>query len=106
MTVAHSRTKDLAGVVRTADLVVAAIGHPETVRGYWIKKGTILIDVGINRIEGEVKREDGTPKTKLVGDVDFKGAVGVGPMTITMLMSNTLRSAERAAVRARFVGRN
>lgn len=110
VTVAHSRTKDLAGVVRAADLVVAAVGRPEMVKGDWIKKGAIVIDVGINRIEGEGKREDGTPKTKLVGDVDFKGAVGhaaaitpvpggVGPMTIAMLMSNTLRSAERAAAK-------
>ena len=76
VTVAHSRTKDLAGVVRAADLVVAAVGRPEMVKGDWIKKGAIVIDVGINRIEGEGKKEDGTPKTKLVGDVDFKGAVG------------------------------
>ena len=108
VTVAHSRTKDLAGVVRAADLVVAAVGRPEMVKGDWIKPGAIVIDVGINRIEGEGKKADGSPKTKLVGDVDFSGAVGhaaaitpvpggVGPMTIAMLMSNTLRSAERAA---------
>ena len=107
VTVAHSRTKDLAGVVRAADLVVAAVGRPEMVKGDWIKPGAIVIDVGINRIEGEGKKADGSPKTKLVGDVDFAGAVGhaaaitpvpggVGPMTIAMLMSNTLRSAERA----------
>ena len=71
VTVAHSRTKDLAGVVRAADLVVAAVGRPEMVKGDWIKKGAIVVDVGINRIEGEGKREDGSPKTKLVGDVDF-----------------------------------
>ena len=108
VTVAHSRTKDLAGVVRAADLVVAAVGRPEMVKGDWIKPGAIVVDVGINRIEGEGKKADGSPKTKLVGDVDFAGAVGhaaaitpvpggVGPMTIAMLMSNTLRSAERAA---------
>jgi len=108
VTVAHSRTKDLAGVVRAADLVVAAVGRPEMVKGDWIKPGAIVIDVGINRIEGEGKTAEGKLKTKLVGDVDFAGAVGhaaaitpvpggVGPMTIAMLMSNTLRSAERAA---------
>lgn len=107
VTVAHSRTKNLADVVRAADLVVAAVGRPEMVKGDWIKKGAIVIDVGINRIDGETK-PDGTKKTKLVGDVDYAGAAknasaitpvpgGVGPMTIAMLMSNTLRSAERAA---------
>ena len=108
VTVAHSRTKNLADVVRAADLVVAAVGRPEMVKGDWIKEGAIVIDVGINRIEGEGKKEDGSPKTKLVGDVEYAGAAkraaaitpvpgGVGPMTIAMLMSNTLRSAERSA---------
>ncbi len=108
VTVAHSRTKDLAAVVRAADLVVAAVGRPEMVKGDWIKPGAIVIDVGINRIAGEGLNAEGKPKTKLVGDVDFAGAAkhaaaitpvpgGVGPMTIAMLMSNTLRSAERAA---------
>ncbi len=108
VTIAHSRTKDLASVVRAADLVVAAVGRPEMVKGDWIKPGAIVIDVGINRIEGEGTKADGSPKTRLVGDVDYAGAAknaaaitpvpgGVGPMTIAMLMSNTLRSAERAA---------
>ncbi len=108
VTVAHSRTKDLAAVVRAADLVVAAVGRPEMVKGDWIKPGAIVIDVGINRIPGEGLNAEGKPKTKLVGDVDYGGAAkhaaaitpvpgGVGPMTIAMLMSNTLRSAERAA---------
>ena len=108
VTIAHSRTRDLAGVVRAADLVVAAVGRPEMVKGDWIKPGAIVIDVGINRIPGEGVNAQGKPKTKLVGDVDYAGAAkhaaaitpvpgGVGPMTIAMLMSNTLRSAERAA---------
>ena len=108
VTVAHSKTKDLAGVVRAADLVVAAVGRPEMVKGDWIKPGAIVIDVGINRIPGEGLNASGKPKTRLVGDVDYAGAAkhaaaitpvpgGVGPMTIAMLMSNTLRSAERAA---------
>ena len=108
VTVAHSRTKDLPGVVRAADLVVAAVGRPEMVKGDWIKPGAIVIDVGINRMPGEGLNAQGKPKTRLVGDVDYAGAAkhaaaitpvpgGVGPMTIAMLMSNTLRSAERAA---------
>jgi methylenetetrahydrofolate dehydrogenase (NADP+)/methenyltetrahydrofolate cyclohydrolase len=108
VTVAHSRTKNLADVVRAADLVVAAVGRPEMVKGDWIKKGAIVIDVGINRIEGEGLTADGKKKTRLVGDVEYAGAAknaaaitpvpgGVGPMTIAMLMSNTLRSAERSA---------
>lgn len=108
VTVAHSRTKDLADVVRAADLVVAAVGKAEMVKGDWIKKGAIVIDVGINRIELDEKKDDGKPKTKLVGDVEYAAAAknasaitpvpgGVGPMTIAMLMSNTLRSAERSA---------
>ena len=108
VTVAHSRTKNLADVVRAADLVVAAVGRPEMVKGDWIKDGAIVIDVGINRIDGEGVNAEGKKKTKLVGDVDYAGAAkhaaaitpvpgGVGPMTIAMLMSNTLRSAERTA---------
>lgn len=105
VTVCHSRTKDLPEVARNADILVAAVGRPKMVMGDWIKPGAVVIDVGINRIQVEV---DGETKNKLVGDVDFEeasrvaGAVtpvpgGVGPMTIVMLMSNTLQSAERAA---------
>jgi methylenetetrahydrofolate dehydrogenase (NADP+)/methenyltetrahydrofolate cyclohydrolase len=100
VTIAHSRTKDLADVVRRADIVVAAVGRPEMVPGDWIKPGATVIDVGINRIE-----RDG--KTKLVGDVDYAscaavaGAItpvpgGVGPMTIACLLANTLTACCRA----------
>jgi methylenetetrahydrofolate dehydrogenase (NADP+)/methenyltetrahydrofolate cyclohydrolase len=105
VTTTHSRTKDLQGVVRGADIVIAAVGRPEMVKGDWIKPGAVVIDVGINRIEKEI---DGEMKTKLTGDVDYEEAIevagavtpvpgGVGPMTITMLMFNTLRSARLAA---------
>jgi len=100
VTIAHSRTKNLAEVVGRSDIVVAAVGVPELVKGNWIKKGATVIDVGINRIE----MEDG--KTRLVGDVEFKGAVqragaitpvpgGVGPMTIAVLLQNTVTAACR-----------
>ena len=106
VTIAHSRTKDLADVVRRADIVVAAVGRPEMVPGDWIKPGATVIDVGINRIDAGVK-EDGSPKTRLVGDVDFAsasevaGAItpvpgGVGPMTIACLLANTLTACCRA----------
>ena len=99
VTVAHSRTRDLADVCRRADILIAAVGRPEMVRGDWIKPGATVIDVGINRIE-----RDG--KNKLVGDVDFEaarrvaGAItpvpgGVGPMTIACLLHNTLTAACR-----------
>ena len=100
VTIAHSRTKDLADVVRRADIVVAAVGRPEMVPGDWIKPGATVIDVGINRIPaGE--------KTRLVGDVDFDsakqvaGAItpvpgGVGPMTIACLLANTVTACCRA----------
>jgi len=107
VTVAHSRTKDLPAVARRADILVAAVGRPEMIRGDWIKPGALVIDVGINRIPAEGLREDGQPKTRLVGDValqealEIAGAItpvpgGVGPMTIALLMSNTLRAAKRA----------
>ena len=101
VTVAHSRTKNLADVVRRADIVVAAVGRPEMVPGDWIKPGATVIDVGINRID---KPEGGT---RLVGDVDFDsakevaGAItpvpgGVGPMTIACLLANTVTACCRA----------
>ena len=104
VTIAHSRTLDLAATVARADVVIAAVGRPEMIRGAWIKPGAIVIDVGINRMPGEGLNASGMPKTKLVGDVAFAetieraGAItpvpgGVGPMTIAMLMENTLRAA-------------
>jgi methylenetetrahydrofolate dehydrogenase (NADP+)/methenyltetrahydrofolate cyclohydrolase len=104
VTIAHSRTRDLAATVARADLLVAAVGRPEMIRGTWIKPGAIVIDVGINRVAGEGLNAAGKPKTKLVGDVAFAEAIehagaitpvpgGVGPMTIAMLMENTLRAA-------------
>ena len=105
VTMCHSRTPDLPGVVRGADIVIAAVGRADMIKGDWLKSGAVVIDVGINRIEKEV---DGEVKSKLTGDVDYDEAVevagavtpvpgGVGPMTITMLMFNTLRSARLAA---------
>jgi len=101
VTVAHSRTRDIEGLVRGADVVVAAVGRAEMVRGSWIRAGAVVIDVGINRLD------DG----RLVGDVAFEECAehasfitpvpgGVGPMTIAMLMENTCRSAERRQGRA------
>ncbi len=98
VTVAHSRTRDLPAVCRTADILVAAVGRPQMIKGDWIKPGAIVIDVGINRIPAP---EKGEGKSRLVGDVDFDTAVsaaaaitpvpgGVGPMTIALLMANTL----------------
>jgi 5,10-methylene-tetrahydrofolate dehydrogenase/methenyl tetrahydrofolate cyclohydrolase len=101
VTVCHSRTRDLEEVVRRADILVAAIGRPEMVRGSWIKPGAVVIDVGINRVE-----DASSPKGyRLVGDVAFDEAKevagyitpvpgGVGPMTIAMLMQNTMRAAK------------
>ena len=108
VTIAHSRTKDLAATIGKADLVVAAVGRAEMIKGDWIKPGAIVIDVGINRVPGEGLNAAAKPKTKLVGDVDYAGCArraaaitpvpgGVGPMTIAMLMANTLRAAERSA---------
>ena len=98
VTIAHSRTRDLAAVVRRADIVVAAVGRAEMVKGEWLKPGATVIDVGINRVPAE------EGKTRLVGDVDFSsasdvaGAItpvpgGVGPMTIAVLLRNTLVAA-------------
>ncbi len=100
VTIAHSRTRNLPEVVRRGDIVVAAVGRPEMVRGSWIKPGACVIDVGINRVEGE------GGKTRLVGDVAYDevkevaGAItpvpgGVGPMTIAVLLRNTMVSAYR-----------
>ena len=100
VTIAHSRTKNLAEVCRSADILVAAVGRPRMIPGDWIKPGATVIDVGINRIE-----EDG--RTRLVGDVDFDSAArvagaitpvpgGVGPMTIACLLANTLTACCRA----------
>jgi methylenetetrahydrofolate dehydrogenase (NADP+)/methenyltetrahydrofolate cyclohydrolase len=106
VTIAHSRTRDLAATVARADIVVAAVGRAQMVRGAWIKPGAIVIDVGINRVPAEGLDSHGKPRTRLVGDVEFDAAVlragaitpvpgGVGPMTIAMLMRNTLTAAER-----------
>ena len=104
VTIAHSRTKDLAEVVRRADIVVAAVGRPEMVPGDWIKEGATVIDVGINRIDAP---EKGEGKTRLVGDCHFDscaeraGAItpvpgGVVPMTIACLLANTVTACCRA----------
>jgi methylenetetrahydrofolate dehydrogenase (NADP+)/methenyltetrahydrofolate cyclohydrolase len=98
VTIAHSRTKDLANECRQADILIAAVGRPQMVPGDWIKPGATVIDVGINRIDAP---EKGEGKTRLVGDVDFNSAAsvagaitpvpgGVGPMTIACLLRNTL----------------
>ncbi|WP_158812947.1 bifunctional methylenetetrahydrofolate dehydrogenase/methenyltetrahydrofolate cyclohydrolase FolD [Methylocapsa sp. S129] len=111
VTIAHSRTRDLPSVARRADILVAAVGQPELVRGDWIAEGAIVIDVGVNRIAAEGLNAAGKPKTRLVGDVAYAeasaraGAItpvpgGVGPMTIAMLMANTLIAACRANGRA------
>lgn len=100
VTIAHSRTADLSSVVREADIVIAAVGRPEMVRGDWIKPGATVIDVGINRIE-----RDG--RARLVGDVHFESAAsvagtitpvpgGVGPVTIACLLANTITACSRA----------
>ena len=104
VTIAHSRTRDLAQVVRRADIVVAAVGRAEMVTGDWLKPGATVIDVGINRLPPA----EGATKGRLVGDVDFAsasavaGAItpvpgGVGPMTIAVLLRNTLVAAQRRA---------
>ena len=98
VTICHSRTRDLADKVRMADVVIAAVGRPEMIKGDWIKEGAVVIDVGVNRVD----------EKKLVGDVEFSAALarasaitpvpgGVGPMTITMLLYNTVESAKRRA---------
>jgi methylenetetrahydrofolate dehydrogenase (NADP+)/methenyltetrahydrofolate cyclohydrolase len=104
VTIAHSKTRDLPAVCRRADVLVAAVGRPEIIRGDWVKPGAVVIDVGTNRIPVE------GGKTKLVGDVAFDevsrvaAAItpvpgGVGPMTIAMLLANTLEAARRRTAR-------
>jgi methylenetetrahydrofolate dehydrogenase (NADP+)/methenyltetrahydrofolate cyclohydrolase len=105
VTIAHSRTKDLPGLCRSADILVAAVGRPEMIKGDWVKPGATVIDVGINRLPA-----DANGKARLVGDVAYDEAAanagsitpvpgGVGPMTIALLMANTVISASRAAGR-------
>jgi 5,10-methylene-tetrahydrofolate dehydrogenase/methenyl tetrahydrofolate cyclohydrolase len=102
VTVCHSRSQDLPGIIRQADVLIAAVGRPGMVRGDWLKPGAVVIDVGINRIDDPSAKNG----TRLVGDVAFDEALnvagaitpvpgGVGPMTIAMLVQNTLRAAER-----------
>jgi methylenetetrahydrofolate dehydrogenase (NADP+)/methenyltetrahydrofolate cyclohydrolase len=106
VTIAHSKTRDLPGLCREADVLVAAIGRPEMVRGDWIRPGATVIDVGINRVpfRDPVKAAEG--RTRIVGDVAFKEASlraawitpapgGVGPMTVACLLQNTLTAARR-----------
>ncbi len=108
VTVAHSRTKDLPDLCRTADILVAAVGRPEMIRGDWIKPGATVIDVGINRLPSLDPEKAAQGKSRLVGDVAFDeaakvaGAItpvpgGVGPMTIACLLSNTYTAACRSA---------
>ncbi|HEX2257865.1 MAG TPA: bifunctional methylenetetrahydrofolate dehydrogenase/methenyltetrahydrofolate cyclohydrolase FolD [Afifellaceae bacterium] len=107
VTIAHSRTRDLAEVCRRADILVAAVGRPEMIQGGWVKPGACIVDIGINRVPAP---EKGEGKTRLVGDVDFAsasrvaGAItpvpgGVGPMTIAMLMANTVTLATPSRAR-------
>jgi len=104
VTIAHSRTKDLAAVCREADILVAAVGRPEMIKGDWIKPGAVVIDVGINRIPSKDPEKAAAGKTRVVGDVAFDeakavaGAItpvpgGVGPMTIACLLRNTVSAA-------------
>lgn len=102
VTIAHSRTKDLPAVCRRADILIAAVGRPQMVKADWVKPGAVVIDVGINRIPDSTKKSG----SRLVGDVDYKEVAprcaaitpvpgGVGPMTIAMLMKNTLQAARQ-----------
>jgi methylenetetrahydrofolate dehydrogenase (NADP+)/methenyltetrahydrofolate cyclohydrolase len=111
VTIAHSRSHDLPGLCRDADIVVAAVGRPEMVRGDWIKPGAVVIDVGINRVPSKDPAKAAEGKTRVVGDVAFPeacevaGAVtpvpgGVGLLTVACLLQNTLRAAERSISRA------
>ncbi|MDO8411820.1 MAG: bifunctional methylenetetrahydrofolate dehydrogenase/methenyltetrahydrofolate cyclohydrolase FolD [Phenylobacterium sp.] len=106
VTIAHSRTRDLAAVCRQADIIVAAVGRPQMIRGDWIKPGAAVIDVGINRVPFDNPEKAAAGKTKLVGDVAFKEARevagwitpvpgGVGLMTVACLLQNTVTAAKR-----------
>ena len=101
VTVCHSRTRDLPAVTRKADVLIAAVGRPEMVRGDWVKPGAVVIDVGVNRVEDPTAKKG----YRLVGDVAFDEVKdvaraitpvpgGVGPMTIAMLLRNTVRAAK------------
>ena len=102
MTVAHSRTRDLAGLCRTADIIVAAVGRPNMIGEEFVKEGAVVIDVGINRVDDPSKERG----YRIVGDVDFDKVApkcraitpvpgGVGPMTIAMLMANTVKACRQ-----------
>lgn len=108
VTVAHSKTRNIADVVRGADVLIAAIGRPEYIKADWIKPGAVVIDVGSNKVDDPTAERG----YKFVGDVDYAGALdvagaitkvpgGVGPMTITMLMSNTMKAAQLLAQKGR-----
>lgn len=108
VTIAHSRTRDLPALCRTADILVAAVGRPEMIQGDWIKPGATVIDVGINRVPARDPEKAAAGKTRLVGDVAFDEAAqvagritpvpgGVGPMTIAVLLANTYAAACRSA---------
>ena len=107
VTIAHSRTRDLSALCRTADILVAAVGRPEMIKGDWIKPGATVIDVGINRVASKDPIKAAEGKTRVVGDVDFAEAIdvagritpvpgGVGPMTIACLLANTYTAACRS----------
>ena len=108
VTIAHSRTRDLPALCRTADILVAAVGRPEMIRGDWIKPGATVVDVGINRVPSRDPEKAAQGRTRVVGDVAFDEAAavagritpvpgGVGPMTIACLLANTYTAACRAA---------
>jgi methylenetetrahydrofolate dehydrogenase (NADP+)/methenyltetrahydrofolate cyclohydrolase len=108
VTIAHSKSRDLAGICRRADILIAAVGKPAMVRGSWIKPGAAVIDVGVNRVPFRDPVKAAAGKTKVVGDVAFKEAAevagwitpvpnGVGPMTVACLLRNTLTAASRQA---------
>jgi methylenetetrahydrofolate dehydrogenase (NADP+)/methenyltetrahydrofolate cyclohydrolase len=110
VTIAHSRTKDLPALCREADVLIAAVGKAEMIRGDWVKEGAVVIDVGINRIDLPASSDPAAKKTKLVGDVAYDEAKlrasaitpvpgGVGPMTIACLLENTLLAAQARLAR-------